>query len=669
MASTLNAALSAVVALLFWTCLGAAITRRILPGPLVLPTAPVVGWAVHSALALPLFRVVGFSQASVLVVAILALLAPLANLVALRRPPPDGADTGARVPGWAYAAAALLALPAAIALLPKPVADGVILAGPIFDHSKVAMIDEMARLGVPPGNPFFGEAGAPSRLVYYYLWHFSAAEIVVALGVSGWEADIAVTWFTAFSSLALMMGLAVRLGARRSAALWVIPLALAASLRPVLSLFWSAETLETVLLPDTGFAGWLFQSAWVPQHLMSACCVVVATVLMSALAQGRGVLRIVVLALVAAAAFESSTWVGGVTFALAAPLVGAGLLIAAAPGRRGALLVRLAAASVLTACVAAPFLYDQIAAAATRGEGSPIVLAPYEVLGDVFSDRLRRILDLPAFWLVLLVVELPAIYLPGIVAAGALLARRTLDRARWCDALALGLLAAAGLAVSWLLASTLGGNNDLGWRAVLPPVLALTAFTAAGLSQWIAARTWIAVAAAVGAICLGLPRSVEIIRDNATGHMQPDAKAFAQAPELWAAVRRHAAADERVGNNPLFLRAVAPWPINISWALMSSRRSCFAGREFALVFTPLPAAQREAVDAQFIRVFAGEGSAEDVRDLATRYGCRVVALTSADGAWMRDPFATSPLYRLVETAPDRWRIYRAVPSGDDAPRR
>jgi hypothetical protein len=82
------------------------------------------------------------------------------------------------------------------------------------------------------------------------------------------------TWVAAFASLALMMGLAVRFGGLRSAALWVVPLALAASLRPVLALIWSAEKLDAVLLPDVGFAGWLFQSAWVPQHLMSASCIV-----------------------------------------------------------------------------------------------------------------------------------------------------------------------------------------------------------------------------------------------------------------------------------------------------------------------------------------------------------------------------------------------------------
>jgi hypothetical protein len=53
-----------------------------------------------------------------------------------------------------------------------------------------------------------------------------------------------------------------------------------------------------------------------------------------------------------------------------------------------------------------------------------------------------------------------------------------------------------------------------------------------------------------------------------------------------------------------------------------------------------------------------------VRELAARYDRRVIVVTAADGAWNRDPFAASPLYRLVETKPERWRIYRATAPGD-----
>ena len=64
--------------------------------------------------------------------------------------------------------------------------------------------------------------------------------------------------------------------------------------------------------------------------------------------------------------------------------------------------------------------------------------------------------------------------------------------------LSLTVLTLVSLATAWLLASTIG-NNDLGWRAILPAVLILTAFAAAGLARWIATRAY---AAAAGAIVL-----------------------------------------------------------------------------------------------------------------------------------------------------------------------
>ena len=104
---------------------------------------------------------------------------------------------------------------------------------------------------------------------------------------------------------------------------------------------------------------------------------------------------------------------------------------------------------------------------------------------------------------------------------------------------------------------------------------------------------------------------------------------------------------------------MTPWPVNLSWALLSNRSSCFAGRELALAYTSLTAARREEIAGKFTRVFAGEGSENDVRELALQYACRIVVVTAQDGAWQRDPFAASAFYRLVETRADRWRIYRA----------
>ena len=134
------------------------------------------------------------------------------------------------IPVWAFAAAAFVALLPAATILPKSSGGAVWLADATFDHAKIAIIDAMARLGLPPVNPVIGEAGASSGLAYYYLWHFSAAEIALVTSMSGWEADVGLTWFTAFASLSLMMGLAVWLSKRATAAIWVVALAAAGSL-------------------------------------------------------------------------------------------------------------------------------------------------------------------------------------------------------------------------------------------------------------------------------------------------------------------------------------------------------------------------------------------------------------------------------------------------------
>ena len=148
-----------------------------------------------------------------------------------------------------------------------------------------------------------------------------------------------------------------------------------------------------------------------------------------------------------------------------------------------------------------------------------------------------------------------------------------------------------------------------------------------------------------------------MIRSNVEGTPREDGAVFAKTPELWKAVRRYAAPTARVANNPLFLADLTAWPANMSWALLANRGSCFAGRELVMALAPLSAAGREAINAQFIRVFAGEGTPQDVDDMANKYGCDVVVVVPQDKAWDHDPFAASPDYRLAENRDGRWKIY------------
>ena len=656
MASLSNAVVCALIATAFWSLIGYALARRLVPRVLALGAAPVIGWSVHSAVTLPIYLLFGFSSFVVIGIGSACIL--VAALSLLQPSAAREAEPPLTIPVWGFAAACIVALIPAATLLPKSSGDAVWLADPIFDHAKIAIIDAMTRLGLPPVNPVFAEAGQPAHLAYYYLWHFSAAEVALITSISGWEADIGLTWFTAVASLILMMGLAVWLSKRGAAASWVVALAAAGSLWVTLSWIFHIKSLGAVLLPSIGMGGWLFQATWGPQHLMAASCVVTAMVLVARYVVQPSLALDLTIGLLIAAGFASSAFVGGVTCAFAGLLVVPFLLAGVNAERRQRIIRGLSIGALLVACLIAPLVRDQLAAVHARVDGSPIIVAPYRVFDGLFSLWLRRVLDIPGYWLVLLPIELPATFIAGTIALIAAL-RSALPRPEKFAIAAFACLAAAGLGISWLLASTLGDNNDLGLRAVIPAevvLIVITAAVSAGLPS-VPRRAAIGATALIG-LALSVPDFAQTIHDNIISPQPPpDAKLFAQAPEVWAAARRYTAPSARIANNPLYLQDLTPWPANISWAVLANRSSCFAGREMALAFAPLSAERRSQVNATFLRVFAGEGTMDDIHDLATRYGCDVVVLLPQDKAWDRDPFAAVPDYRLAEARDGRWQIY------------
>ena len=392
---------------------------------------------------------------------------------------------------------------------------------------------------------------------------------------------------------------------------------------------------------------------------MSASCVVLAVVDIARQAHRPAREFVPTVSLLVAAAVGSSTWIGGVMFALAAPCIAIAMIAVSAPEQRLPFVMKYAAAMVIAIWLAAPLLIDQYVATSARGIGSPLSLQLYEVLGPAVPDGVRRIFDLPAYWFVFLVVEFPAIYPIGAAALARLMSSRALPADERRVGAAMAVLGCVSLLTVGLLVSRIGDNNDLGWRAILPAVIVLIVFSAVRLSRWIVARPWVAGGTAILAILPGLPDGLENLRSYAAAGAASSA-IFSGTGAMWAAVRRYSRPDERVANNPLFLQDLTPWPVNLSWALLANRRSCFAGRELALAFAPLPPARREQIDALFIRIFAGDALSGDIELLAKGFGCRIAVVTAQDGAWARDPFATSNEYRMVEMEPGKWRIYRSV---------
>ena len=644
----------ALAALVVWGGIGWLVARRVFLGSaLAWALAPTIGWAVQTSVALAL----SFGFGSSVVTSLLATgLIAIAAIIGAKREEARQSLQLWPCLGLCLAAGLLALLPMA-GDLPKFVQGGVQLAGPIFDHSKAALIDEILRSGVPPGNPVFQEGGGAGNISYYYLWMFSAAQLARLSGASGWEGDIATSWFTAFSSLLLIGGLALHLSQRMSAAWFALLFSMAGSLRPALAWLIGQPELDRILKPRTGLAGWLLQTSWSPHHVMAAGCAVVALLLMVRLAHRPTIAYAVLLALVVSAGFQSSLWVGGFVFGLCSIPATVILLLTMDPARRGTFLAGCIGAALGAICLSLPLIAQQIGVAAHHTGSFPITVSPVPVLGPAVPADWRRIADLPAYWLLLLVIELPVAFIFG----GSGFWRLTVSASRAPETEAASRVLAAATIVSLcssgFLLSTVGDNNDLGWRAILPAVVLLNMAAGVAAAEWLTRRRAFSILALAAMIVLAVPDSVKLITGNIVGNPTGWSRDFKESADMWAAVRRYASPQDRVANNPLFLKYVTPWPINISWALLADRRSCFAGREFAIAFTSLTPEQRKQISDRFIRVFDGTGSPADVTALANDYGCRVAVVTAEDGAWNRDPFAASPLYRLAEAAAGKWRIY------------
>ena len=327
---------------------------------------------------------------------------------------------------------------------------------------------------------------------------------------------------------------------------------------------------------------------------------------------GRTLLLVATFGLVVVAGFESSTWVGGVTFAVAALAVGAVLLVRGRAGRTSA--VRCGRRDRGRACGlpggAVP-LRSGSTATAMRGSGSPIALRPTDVLGEFLPDALRRVLDLPAFWLVFLLVEFPAVYPIGAFMLCKLAGiARTWSRSEGRSTVALAALCAASLTVSWLLVSTDRLQRSRMARG-LPGLMVLTVFVGGGLVR--AGSPTGAVDPGGGrsrAARLGAAEGIRYLRENVAGKPATSQGGRSpEAPALWDAVRRHLG-PRRAGRqqSACFSAASTPGP------------AISPGRCWRTAVHALPAisccwpsrrcrdARREAIDWQFIRVFAGDGS-------------------------------------------------------------
>jgi hypothetical protein len=358
----------ALTGLVLWSASGYVIALRLpLPAHLRTGLSPALGWAIQTPLSLMLSSLFGFSLASILASVLIACAALLCA------PPAPQQVSRAPLPAWIFIGAAVLALFPAASILPRMFSGHIVLSGPMFDHSKIALIDQIVREGMPPANPVIGGT-RDTGVAYYYLWHFGAAELARLVGASGWEADVAATWFTAFSSACVMCSVAAQLVPRILAPVFVLIACATASIRPMLALLFGQQRVDQVIAPASGFAGWLFQSPWSPHHVAAAGCTVLTVMFLARLASQKSLLTAAAVTLSLAAGFESSLWVGGVVCAVALCTIVPALGLRASGTHRRWFLTAVVAAAVLAGLLCSPLIVEQVHAAGARGGGArPLV--------------------------------------------------------------------------------------------------------------------------------------------------------------------------------------------------------------------------------------------------------------------------------------------------------
>ncbi|WP_026187600.1 hypothetical protein [Ensifer sp. BR816] len=618
--------------------------------------SPVIGLGIFGAAGVSVFHLLPLTASNLIliVVAFSAVALRLANGVIdplFRSPTSPGLS-------W-FAVSFLLCLLPTFAIIPQHYGESVGVGHPIWDHAKIAIVNEIAQNGLPPANPFYSQAGTPYTLIYYYVWHFIAACSSVVTGASGWEADIALTGLTALFSTFVVAWLAVARSRSANAAWWILPLLLAGSLKSIVR-FVSGKWIDTWMAHEHGLQTWIIQAAWVPQHLFSGALtliVVLAYLRILYCDVGCDLVLAVFMGAMLASAFGSSMWAGGFSLLLILPVVGALSVPHVLRAKRLLAVVLSLSVAVATAVLCAGVLvYEQSSIIQTRKTVEFWVFPIF--LGGSW------LYDIPGFWAVLLILEFGMVFLSFIIWSYSSFSNDTIGHAHIDRAIFAAVL--APLLCTQFLHSVIM-YNDLGWRVLIPSLLLMTAMTAAlfsaqmGKSTPVGRLTTMTAMLLLGPSIVAGAQSVYLadFKFRVEGPETETGKAFKAAPEMWAAVRQVTPSNEAVANNPLDFAGVTHMPGNIAWATLSRRRNCATAlgflRAYAAQLTPTQASDAYAF---FVDAFKGNATEDQLRVMKEQYLCKTLVVTSRDGLWGKPVLDNSSVYKLVSEEKDAWRIYR-----------
>lgn len=574
----------------------------------------------------------------------------------------------------------------ALNISPYVINDALFINAPIFDHAKIAIIDSISRHGLPAINPYYAPEGKQILLMYYYLWHFIAAELSTITGITGWQADIALTWMTGFSAMSFIAGLAIHLTQRARAGLYVVILAFTVGVFELMQIILSSGYLweKWLAYPDGhNFELPYIQISWAPQHFFAALCVVMVLFLITKLLQitdrHQQIINAVIIGLISAAGIGSSIWVGAIAFLFALPIIIASILFLRLPKIvYWNTIQMLLISAVICIIMVSPILLTLLSQVNENPSVSVIGSSMYPStrimdkstsLGKVFHGLL--------YWLQFLPLTLGVIYLWG--GFTVFLYRTANQFERIWQYISIGGIVSF-LLVAQFIKSTVA-NNDLGWRSISVAILLLMVWAAVGLTYlsstqslqnwrygWIKHYQDTLIAPSVyGLLLIGILSFIKIWQfpnpyyyGSISSEKLSLHQSFMKQHEVWQHVQKLTERNERVQMNPDGYAELTPWAAVLPYMLFANRDVAYANPEYASNFAYRYNKQVNRQQYEQIRqVFQGNVTSNALLYLRDTLKIALLVVDSHDPLWNSNFLETSNSYKLIY-GDNFCKLYRAI---------
>lgn len=487
---------------------------------------------------------------------------------------------------------------------------------PIFDHIKVAVIDSITRNGLPISNPFLISHSNDGVFHYYYLWYLLAANISIIFHISGYSSDIILTFITSFVSILTAFFLVSEICSKKNKikAQYIICLLLFSGPSiDVINIILNGH-LSDILSHNHSLETWIYQAAWVPQHLLSASFVVLSLYLLGTIDKYNRYIFFIIVSLIVSA-FGCSVWVGGITFFVISIIIFIYDLITS--NRKKIVILNWLSVSIVSILLSTPLIYNMLSAPKRVGQ-SPIALSIYDTsTGGKLYDLIFFFVGAMPIWITVITISFYII-----------LFKITFHRLSINKECKILLLIGVGSLLTALCIKSQIANNDLGWRAILPFVISGASISSIFFVQFFSEtlKYIILIIASISSLS-----SIQFVRELIYGESYFTPKTSISD---FLKIRDVTDKTDRLLNNihENGYEEREPLRANILPALVMNRSFCFQGVGYARAFGADWGKDLYRMDAAIDRLYKGQENQQDL-DLIKQFKCNKIVVTKSDIIW------------------------------------